>query len=100
MTFQTRQGELPWPKAFDTFCDSQDQIYEIVKSVNFTACKNKPVLAHSTAAGLYGRAGDNAMGSALEVSQAYKFKFKAFDAILGLFGTCHILKPVHLYDFD
>lgn len=63
---ESKQGELPWPQTFDRFCDSKDQIYEIVKAINFTTCKNKPVLAYTTTAGLYGRPGDNAIGSAWE----------------------------------
>jgi len=63
---ETQQGELSWPQAFDKFCDNNDQVYEIVKAINFTACKNKPTLAYSTAFGLNGRPGDNAMGSAWE----------------------------------
>lgn len=63
---ETIQGELPWPKAFRKFCNQGDQIYEIVKSVNFTTCRNKPVLAYSTSAGLFDRFGDNSIGSLWE----------------------------------
>jgi hypothetical protein len=70
---ETRDGELPWPQTFDKFCDNKDQIYEIVKAVNFTTCKNKPVLAYSTTAGLYGRPGDNAIGSAWERAVITRF---------------------------
>jgi hypothetical protein len=60
---ETFQGELPWPKAFKRFCNQGDQIYEIVKSVNFTTCKNKPVLAYTSSYGLSDRHGDNSLGS-------------------------------------
>jgi hypothetical protein len=63
---ETVQGELPWPKAFRKFCQQGDQIYEIVKSVNFTTCSNKPVLGYSTSAGLFERLGDNSVGSLWE----------------------------------
>jgi hypothetical protein len=70
---ETRQGEQPWPQTFDKFCKSNDQIYEIVKAVNFTTCKNKPVLAYTSTAGLYGRAGDNSLGSAFERAVITRF---------------------------
>jgi hypothetical protein len=70
---ETIQGELPWPKAFQTYCNQRDQIYEIVKSVNFTTCKNKPVLAYSTSAGLFDRFGDNSLGSLWERSVNTRF---------------------------
>jgi hypothetical protein len=70
---ETRDGEQPWAQTFDRFCDDNDQIYEIVKAINFTTCKNKPVLAYSTTAGLYGRAGDNAIGSAWERAVITRF---------------------------
>jgi hypothetical protein len=70
---ETNQGELPWPKAFATFCQEQDQVYEIIKTVNFTSCKNKPVLAYSTNAGLHGRAGDNTIGAALARSLVTRY---------------------------
>jgi len=63
---ETREGELPWPKAFDSFCNKNDHIFEITKSVNFTACKNKPVLSYSTSNGFYARGGDNNYGTAFD----------------------------------
>jgi hypothetical protein len=60
---ETKQGELPWPKAFENFCHHGQEVYEIVKAVNFTTCKQKPVLAYVTPAELYCRPGDNTCGS-------------------------------------
>jgi hypothetical protein len=55
--------EQAWPKAFNNLCQQGDQIYEIIKTVNFTACAQKPVLAYSTPAELNFRPADNAGGS-------------------------------------
>lgn len=55
--------EKPWPRAFKQLCDDDDQIYEIIKTVNFTACVDKPVLAYTTPAELKFRPGDNAGGN-------------------------------------
>ncbi|CAG7828600.1 unnamed protein product, partial [Allacma fusca] len=30
--------EKPWPKAFNNLCEQNDQVYEIIKTVNFTTC--------------------------------------------------------------
>ena len=76
---ETIQGEIPWPKAFKKFCNQGDQIYEIVKSVNFTTCRNKPVLAYSTSAGLFERPGDNSMGSLWQVRDHFSIVY-TFDA--------------------
>lgn len=59
-----QQGELPWPRAFQTLCKPNDQIYEVVKHVNFTRCTQKAVFAHITPSEfLKCRPGDNKCGS-------------------------------------
>jgi hypothetical protein len=55
--------ERSWPRAFNQLCEQNDQVYEIIKTVNFTACTQKPVLAYSTPAELNFRPADNAGGS-------------------------------------
>jgi hypothetical protein len=55
--------EQAWPKAFDKLCSQRDQVYEIIKTVNFTTCVQKPVLAYNTPSELNFHAGDNNGGS-------------------------------------
>jgi len=55
--------EKPWPKAFYNLCEQNDQVYEIIKTVNFTTCSQKPVLAYSSPAELNFHPADNAGGS-------------------------------------
>jgi hypothetical protein len=63
---EEQNQELPWPAAFNQYCRSGDQVYEIMKVTNFTACKNKPVLSYfSPAEVLNCRPGDNTCGSIL-----------------------------------
>ncbi|CAG7687276.1 unnamed protein product, partial [Allacma fusca] len=50
-------------KAFNNLCEQNDQVYEIIKTVNFTTCSQKPVLAYSSPAELNFRPADNAGGS-------------------------------------
>jgi len=58
------RGELSWHKTFHHFCHEDDQVFEIIKSVNFTTCVNKPVLGFlSPSVSTNARAGDNTFGS-------------------------------------
>jgi hypothetical protein len=63
----TKEGivrEHDWHKTFNHFCHENDQVYEIIKSINFTACQNKPVLAFNAPSILQdNRAGDNGFGT-------------------------------------
>jgi len=57
-------GELPWHKAFHRFCNQEDQVFEIIKSVNFTDCKEKPVMSFMTPSmSMDARPGDNHVGA-------------------------------------
>jgi hypothetical protein len=55
--------EQAWPRAFKQLCDENDQIYEVIKTVNFTACAQKPTLAYTSPSELNFRPADNAGGS-------------------------------------
>jgi len=58
------RGELSWHKTFHHYCHEDDQVFEIIKSVNFTSCVNKPVLGFlAPAVSMNTRAGDNTLGS-------------------------------------
>lgn len=73
--WQTRQNQneneinqdaqqQPWPQAFQQYCDDNDQVYIIQKTVNLTACRDRPVLATMIPAQLLNcRPGDNSCGS-------------------------------------
>lgn len=55
------------PELFHKYCENQHQLYEITKAVNYTACKDKPVLGYVSPAMLYNsRPGDNNAGSILQ----------------------------------
>lgn len=61
---EEHQAELPWHKNFHQFCKENDMVFEIIKSVNFTDCKQKPVLGYySPAASMYNHASENGAGS-------------------------------------
>jgi hypothetical protein len=38
-------GELPWHTTYHKFCNEHDQVFEIIKSINFTSCINKPLMS-------------------------------------------------------
>jgi len=58
------RGELSWHKTFHHYCHEDDQVFEIIKSVNFTSCVNKPVLGFiAPSVSNNDRAGDNTFGS-------------------------------------
>lgn len=61
---EEHKAELPWHKEFHQFCQENDMVYEIIKTVNFTDCKQKPVLGYySPSASMYNHASENGAGS-------------------------------------
>jgi len=57
-------GELTWHKTWHNFCNQGDQVFEIIKTVNFTSCVDKPVLGFfAPSMNMNARAGDNTFGS-------------------------------------
>ena len=61
------------PELFHSFCEGKNQLYEITKTVNYTMCKNKPVLAYiSPDLFMRARAGDNNIGSKVNVCPDYE----------------------------
>lgn len=61
---EEHHAELPWHNNFHHFCNEHDQVYEIIKTVNFTDCIQKPVLGHfSPSASKYVHAAENGAGS-------------------------------------
>jgi hypothetical protein len=63
-TTDIHHGELTWHKTWHKYCHENDQVFEIIKSVNFSACSHKPVFGFfAPSVNLNSRAGDNTFGS-------------------------------------
>jgi len=57
-------AELPWHTTFHKFCNENDKVFEIIKTVNFTDCVQKPVLGYFTpSASLNTHTSENGAGS-------------------------------------
>jgi hypothetical protein len=59
-------GELPWHQTYHKFCQENDQVFEIIKSLNFTSCIDKPLTSFmAPSLSNSARPGDNHFGGSM-----------------------------------